>query len=168
MKSEGKDKEENGREQELTGEKLAKRIQVENLCSLWDLLTDSWSRQSFVSSYYVLTVSLHWIYKMKYSCYQDSFVILGWVVYWFWLRNAPLDKKKSEIIVFNTKLLLASLLRFAGSVRRLKSLKWLWPYLMGFRAASRPGKLSTYIVFDFFFLVSWSRALFMPSFYAHL
>ena len=34
VKSEGKDKEENGREQELTGEKLAKRIQVENLCSL--------------------------------------------------------------------------------------------------------------------------------------
>ena len=24
----------------------------------------------------------HWIYKMKYSCYQRSSVILGWLVYW--------------------------------------------------------------------------------------
>ena len=34
-----------------------------------DLFTDSRGRQSFVSYYYVLAVFLHWIYKMKYSCY---------------------------------------------------------------------------------------------------
>ena len=27
-----------------------------------------------------LPVVLHWIYKMKYSCCQQSFVILGWLV----------------------------------------------------------------------------------------
>ena len=27
-------------------------------------------------------VFLHWIHKMKYSCYQHSFVILVWLVYW--------------------------------------------------------------------------------------
>ena len=28
-----------------------------------------------------LTVFFYWIYKMKYSCYQDSSVIYGWFVY---------------------------------------------------------------------------------------
>ena len=27
-------------------------------------------------------VILHWMYKMKYSCYQESSVIHGWFVYW--------------------------------------------------------------------------------------
>ena len=36
--SKGEEKEEKGREQELTGEELAKRIHVENLCSIQDLL----------------------------------------------------------------------------------------------------------------------------------
>ena len=59
---------------------------------------------------------------MKYSCYQDIFVIFGWTVFGFWLRDAPLDKKKSEIIVFKNKLLLVSLLRLVGCVRRLNVL----------------------------------------------
>ena len=29
-----------------------------------------------------LTVFFHWMYKMNYSCYQDSSVIHGWFVYW--------------------------------------------------------------------------------------
>ena len=28
-----------------------------------------------------LTVFFYWMYKMKYSCYQDSSVIHGWFVY---------------------------------------------------------------------------------------
>ena len=28
-----------------------------------------------------LPVFLHWIFKMKYSCYQHSFVIYGWLGY---------------------------------------------------------------------------------------
>ena len=67
------------------------------------------------------------------------------------LRNAPNDKKKSEITVFKNKLLLVSLLRLARCVRRLKSLKRFWPYLMSFRATSRPVSLSNYITFDVFF-----------------
>ena len=52
---------------------------------------------------------------MKYSSYQHSFVILGWLLFTgLWLRNAPHDKKKSGIIVFKDKLLLVSLLRLAG------------------------------------------------------
>ena len=30
---------------------------------------------------YLLTVLFHWVYKMIYSCYQDSSVIHGWFVY---------------------------------------------------------------------------------------
>ena len=29
-----------------------------------------------------LTVFFHWMYKMKYSCYQESSVIHGWFLYW--------------------------------------------------------------------------------------
>ena len=29
-----------------------------------------------------LTAFFHWMYKMKYSCYQESSVIHGWFVYW--------------------------------------------------------------------------------------
>ena len=49
-----------------------------------------------------LTVFLHWMQKMKYSCYQQSSVIHGWLVYWIfgwemrclskseiWFRMAP-------------------------------------------------------------------------------
>ena len=53
-------------------------VHVENLC----LFTDSWRWQRFVSSYYVLTVFLHWNYTVKYICYQESFAIHGWRVYW--------------------------------------------------------------------------------------
>ena len=46
-----------------------------------------------------LTVFFLWMYKMKYSCYQEYSVIHGcWFVYWiFWLRTAPLVKVGSPI-----------------------------------------------------------------------
>ena len=81
-----------------------------------------------------LTVFFHWMYKMKLSCYQESSVIHGWLVCLldFWLRNTSLVKVGNPIsygIVFAFHL--------AGCVRGLKSLKWLWPYLIVFS-----GKLS--------------------------
>ena len=118
---------------------------MQHICETCLLIAEA---DSFLSSYYLLTFFLHWMYKMKYSRYQDSFVILGWLVYWFEVGNAPLDKKKSEIIVFKNKLLLVSLLCLAGCVRRLKSLKWFWPYVKVFRVASRPVNLSNCIAFD--------------------
>ena len=64
--------------QNLTGEFMRKTYAVSR-----NLFTDSWNWQSFVSSCDVLTVFFHWLYKMKYSCFQDSSVIRGWFVYWF-------------------------------------------------------------------------------------
>ena len=73
-----------------------------------------------------LSVFLHCIYKMRYSCYQHSFVILGWPVVWLWLRNASLDKKKSEIILFknNYKILLISFLHPCWTLRKVLITRW--------------------------------------------
>ena len=47
-------------------------------CSILNLVYfDIWSWQSFVSTFDVLTVFFHWMYKMKFSCYQESSVIHG-------------------------------------------------------------------------------------------
>ena len=58
-------------------------VHAENLSSILKLVYfDSWSWQSFVSTCDVFNVFFHWMYKMKYSCYQESSVIHGWFVYW--------------------------------------------------------------------------------------
>ena len=88
MKCEGKDKEEKGREQELTGEELAKKIYMEKTCSTWDLFTDSWSWQRFLSSYYVLTLFLRWIYKMIRAAIKILLLFLACLSISLWLRNA--------------------------------------------------------------------------------
>ena len=95
-KSKGKEKEEKGREQELTGDELA-----QILCSIW------W--QSFVSSYYVLTVFLHWNYKMKYSCYQDFFGILGWLFTWFLVEKCAAWQKVVANHCFQKKIYISIL-----------------------------------------------------------
>ena len=42
-----------------------------------------------------LPVFLHWIYKMKYSCYQQSFVILGRLVYCVVVAKCAVGANKS-------------------------------------------------------------------------
>ena len=63
--------------------KFDRWVHAENLCSVLKLVYfDSWSWQSFVSTYHAFKCLFQWMYKMKYSCYQESSVILGWFVYW--------------------------------------------------------------------------------------
>ena len=60
-------------------------VHAENLCNILKLVyLDSlhWSLQSFVSTIDVFNCFFLWMYKMKYSCYQESSVIHGWFVYW--------------------------------------------------------------------------------------
>ena len=59
-------------------------LYVQCLCSYWSkfdrwvlVYFDSWGWQGFVSTCDVLTVFFHWMYKMKFSCYQESSVIHG-------------------------------------------------------------------------------------------
>ena len=63
--------------------KFDRWVHAQNLCSILKLVfLDSWSWQSFVSTCDVFNGFFHWMYKMKYSCYQESSVIHGWFVYW--------------------------------------------------------------------------------------
>ena len=63
--------------------KFDRWVHAENLCSILKLVYfDIWSWQSFVSTCDVFNAFFHWMYKMKYSCYQESSVIHGWFVYW--------------------------------------------------------------------------------------
>ena len=94
-----------------------------------------------------LTVFFHWMYKMKYSCYQESSVIHGWFVYWVFgweIRRLS----KSEI---RFRMASFSFFTLAWCVRRLQSLKRYWPYLIPFRAASRMVSLSNYCIWCLFF-----------------
>ena len=83
-----------------------------------------------------LTVFFHWMYKMKYSCYQESSVIHGWFVYWVFgwemRRLLKLGNPISDGIVF--------VFHLAQCVRGFKSLKQLWPSLISFRNWISNGK----------------------------
>ena len=61
-------------------------------CLLWQLkLTE------FVSTCDVFNCLFHWIYKMKYSCYQQSSVIHNWFVYWVLFEKCvAYESRKSD------------------------------------------------------------------------
>ena len=78
------------------------RLHVQCLCSdcsdcenltvefMWKIYAASWNLLTLTAEadrvlcqlVMFLTVFFHWMYKMKYSCYQESSVIHGWFVYW--------------------------------------------------------------------------------------
>ena len=58
--------------------KFDRWVHAENLCSTLTAEADRVLCQLVM----FLTVFFHWMYKMKYSCYQESSVIHGWFVYW--------------------------------------------------------------------------------------
>ena len=48
-------------------------VHAKNLSSILNLVYfDNWSWQSFVSTWMFLTVFFHWMYKMKFRCYEES------------------------------------------------------------------------------------------------
>ena len=64
--------------QNLTGEFMRKMYAVS-----WKLFTLTAEADRVLYQLVMfLTVFFHWTCKMKYSCYQESSVIHGWVVYW--------------------------------------------------------------------------------------
>ena len=104
-----------------------------------NVFSDSWSWQFCV---------ILFLYKIKDSCYQDSFVIHGWFVYWvFWLRNAPLfqviGNPFSDGIVFKNEPL-PNLTGYVGGWGD-SGLTW-WPS----GAASRLVSLSNNCIWCFF------------------
>ena len=84
--------------QNLTGEFMQKIYAASG-----NLLTDSWSWQSFVREFclilwcFKLSFSTWLVYKMKYSCYQDCSVIHGWFVYCAFCSQMHRSSKSLEI-----------------------------------------------------------------------
>ena len=118
--------------------KFDRWVHAENSCSILKLVYfDSWSWQSFVSTcdvfncLFPLDVQNEIQLLSRVFCYSWLVCLLG-----FWLRNTSLVKVGNPIsdgIVF--------VFHLAWCVRRLKSLKRFWPYLIVF-SASRMVSLS--------------------------
>ena len=85
--------------------KFDRWVHAENLYSILKLVYfDSWSWQSFVSTCDVLTVFFHWMYKIKYSCYQESSVIHGWYRFRFspCCRRKRVGKSQALLALFDS------------------------------------------------------------------
>ena len=75
----------------LIGQKFDRWVHAKKLCSILKVVYfDSWSWRVLCQLVMFFNVFLHWMYKMKYSCYQESSVIHCYSVclLGFWLRNA--------------------------------------------------------------------------------
>ena len=129
--------------------KFAWWVHAENLCSILNLVyLDSWSWQSFVSTCDVFHCLFSLDVQNKIQLLSGVFCYL-WLVclLGFWSRNSSLVKVGNPIsdgIVF--------VLHLAWCVRGLQSLKWYWPYLIPFRAASRMESVSNYCIWCLFFI----------------
>ena len=67
----------------LTGEFMGKIY-----AASWNLLTLTAKADRVLCQLGIfLTAFFHWMYKMKYSCYQESSLIRGWFVYWVLLEK---------------------------------------------------------------------------------
>ena len=66
----------------LIGQNLTGDFMRKIYASSWNLLTLTAEADRVLCQLVMfLTVFFHWMYKMKYSCYQESSVIHGWFVY---------------------------------------------------------------------------------------
>ena len=109
-----------------------------------------------------LTVIFHWtLYKMKSSCYQESSVIHGYVVYRVFGWEIPrLSSRKSDFGWHR--------FRFSPCLMRKRVEKpeaiLAFKHLIVF-SASRMVSLSNYFIWCLFlYLVQWSRVYFMGLF----
>ena len=129
--------------------KFDRWVHAENLCSILKLAYfDSWSWQSFVSTYDVFNCFLPLNVRndiqllSRVFCYLWLVCLLG-----FWLRNTSIVKVRNPIldgIIF--------FFHLAFCVRGLKSLKQFWPYLVAF-SASRMVSLRNCCIWCLFFYI---------------
>ena len=121
--------------------KFDRWVHAENLCSILKVV---YFDRVLCQLVMFLTVFFHWMYKMKFSCYQESSVIHGLFVYWVfgWGKRRL---SKSEILFG-----MASF-SFLPRLMRL-SLKRFWPYCQLSGVASRMVSLSNYCIWLFFYI----------------
>ena len=127
--------------------KFDRWVHGENLCSVLRLVYFDGVLRRLVM---FLTVFFHWMYKIKYSCYQESSVIHGWFVYWVF--GWEMRRLSKPIIRFR----MASFLFFT-----------LLDACENYKGSSDPC-LSKKAKLLYLYLISWSRAQFMKLVYARL
>ena len=67
----------------LIGQNLTGEFTQKIYAASWNLFTLTAEAGRVLSQLVMfLTVFFHWMYKMKYSCYQECCLIHGWFVYW--------------------------------------------------------------------------------------
>ena len=121
----------------LIGQNLKGEFMRKVYAASWNLPTLTGEADKVLCQLVIfLTVFFLSMYKMKYSCYQES-SCYSWLVclLGFWLRNAPLDKVGNPISDG-----IASVFHLAWCVREFKSPKRFWPYLIAFRSCISNGK----------------------------
>ena len=115
----------------------------------------------------LLTAFLSWMYKIKYSCYQDSSVIHGWFVYCaFGWEMHRLSKSLRIRFLMASFSKMSWLTCSCSRLRGLKSLKRLRPYLMAFRNSIFTGKPEQLLSLMCFFSGYLKSSLFMRLVYA--
>ena len=73
--------------------KFDRWVQAEIYTASWNLFTLTAEADRVLCQLVMfLTVFFHWMYKMKYSCYQEFSVIHGWFVYWMFCWEMSLVK----------------------------------------------------------------------------
>ena len=132
--------------QNLTGEFMRKIY-----AASWILFTLTAEADRVLSQLVMfLTVFFHWMYKMKYSCYQESSLIHGWFVYW----------------VFGWQMRRLSKLEIRFRIGFVFHLAWseVWKvssdsglYLIASRSCISNGKPKLLLYLMFFNLMLWSR-----------
>ena len=121
----------------LIGQNVTGKFMRKIYAASWNLFTDSWSWQSFVST----CDFFNCLFPLNVQSEIQLVCLLG-----FWLRNTSLAKVGNPIsdgIVF--------VVHLAWCVRGFKSLKRFWPYLIIF-SASRMVSLSNYCIWCLFFI----------------
>ena len=132
--------------QNLTGEFMRKIY-----AASWNLFTLTAEADRVLCQLVMfLTVFFHWMYKMKFSCYQESSVIHGQFVYRvFAEKYVACQSRKSDFGWHRFRF------HLAWCVRGLQSLKRYWLFLIPFRSCISNGKPEKllYLMFVFLYLI---------------
>ena len=143
----------------LIGQNLTDEFKRKIYAASWKLFTLTAKADGVLCQLLMfLTVFLHWMYKMKYSCYQESSVIHGWFVYWVLVEKCVACQ--NWVIRFRMGSFSSFTLLNAWEGLKVWSNYGLPWYLSGSDSRMVSLLLSNYCIWCLFllYLISWSRA----------
>ena len=125
----------------LIGQNLTREFMRKIYAASGNLFADSWSGQSFVSSYDVFNCLFLVAVQNEIQLLSRFFFIHGWFVYYSFVWEMHRLSKSLEIRVWMASFSKMSLLTCPCSRRkRVESLKRFWLHLMAFRSSLSTGK----------------------------